>query len=344
MKFVHIADSHLDTPLVSLKNNREIIKSRRNEHKQIFKDVIKFVKSENVDLLFISGDLFEYKFVEKNTIDFIMSSFELIPNTRIFITPGNHDPLIKNSPYSLYKWPSNVKIFGKNIEKVTIKDVDIYGYGFEDFEFSDDELADFKVDDEKKCNVLITHGTFAGSTKKYNDISKKSLEQFDYVALGHIHLSKLDNNIVYPGALVACGFDEPGEHGIVFGELSKESIKYEFKNMELSHFVDLSIDVSDVKIPNDVLEKVSFENDIYRVTFKGTRSVDIKELIAVIRNETSNVVDFKDETKLPYDLESIARQQNLKGIFTRRMLEELEKNPSQKEEIMKAIEMTYEML
>ena len=126
MKFVHIADLHLDTPLISLKNNHELIKLRRGEHRQIFKDVIKFVKSEKIELLFISGDLFENKFVEKSTIEFIISSLELIPETKVFITPGNHDPYIKNSPYMSFEWPENVKIFG---EKIDLKDTTASLYG-----------------------------------------------------------------------------------------------------------------------------------------------------------------------------------------------------------------------
>ena len=65
MKFIHIADLHLDTPLVSLRNNRDLIKKRRTEQRQVFSDVINKIKAENIEYLFISGDLFEQKFVEK---------------------------------------------------------------------------------------------------------------------------------------------------------------------------------------------------------------------------------------------------------------------------------------
>jgi hypothetical protein len=61
----------------------------------------------------------------------------------------------------------------------------------------------------------------------------------------------------------------------------------------------------------------------------------------LLKNKSSNISDFKDETHLPFNLEEIAKQETLKGIFTRKMLEELEKNPNQKEDIMKAIEITY---
>ena len=209
MKFVHMADLHFDTPLISLKNNRDLIKKRRTEHRQVFRDVIQYIKKENVEFLFISGDLFEQKFVEKGTIEFMISSFQLIPNTKIFIAPGNHDPLIKNSPYLLYEWPENVTIFNGELGMFSYDNINIYGIGFDDYEFETDEIEKLKIEDEDKINVLIIHGTLNGASKKYLDLKTKSLEKFDYVALGHIHEKKVDNSkMIYPGSLLSIGFDE----------------------------------------------------------------------------------------------------------------------------------------
>lgn len=183
MKFIHMADLHFDTPLISLKNNRDLIKKRRTEHRQIFRDVIQLVKKENIDFLFISGDLFEQKFVEKSTIEFIISSFQLIPDTKIFIAPGNHDPLIKNSPYITYDFPENVVIFNGEVGMFSYDNINIYGLGFTNYEFASDEIKNIEIEDEEKINVLVVHGTLDGASKKYLDIKSKDIEKFDYVAL-----------------------------------------------------------------------------------------------------------------------------------------------------------------
>lgn len=223
MKFIHIADLHLDTPLVSLRNNRDLIKKRRTEQRQVFSDIINKIKAENIEYLFISGDLFEQKFVEKNTIDFLISNFELIPNTKIFISPGNHDPYIKSSPYQTFEWPENVTIFTGEVGMFSFEDINVYGIGFTDYEFSSDEISKIQIEDEDKINVLVVHGTLDGASKKYLDIKSKDLEKFDYVALGHIHERKVDgSNIVYPGSLLSIGFDELGEHGIVIRRFGEE--------------------------------------------------------------------------------------------------------------------------
>lgn len=223
MKFIHIADLHFDTPLIALKNNRDLIKKRRTEHRQVFRDVIQLAKKENVEFLFISGDLFEQKFVEKGTIEFLISSFQLIPNTKIFIAPGNHDPLIKNSPYLSYEWPENVTIFGGELNKFSYDDINIYGIGFTNYEFSTDEIASIEIEEKNKLNVLVIHGTLNGGSKKYLDLKEKDLKKFDYVALGHIHEKKVDDTkIIYPGSLTSIGFDELGEHGIVIRKSRKK--------------------------------------------------------------------------------------------------------------------------
>ncbi len=345
MKFVHIADMHFDTPLVALKNNRELIKKRRTEYKQVFRDVIQYIKKENVDLLLVSGDLFEQKYVERSTIEFIISSFQLIPSTKIFIAPGNHDPLIKSSPYLTYKWPDNVTIFTSKVKRVSCGNVDIYGIGFDNYEFMTEEIQTLSIEDESKVNVLVIHGTFNGSSKKYLDLKASDLEKFDYVALGHIHEKKVDDSyIIYPGSLVSMGFDELGEHGMVVGSFEKNNITYQFQNMEYRHFVEKHVDVSLLKSPEEILHTLTFEDHIYRIFLEGVRNVSTDKIKEILLEQSKNICEIKDLTHIAYDFDKIQTEQNLKGYYTKKMLEVLKEHPEQQEEIMKAIEITYQLM
>ena len=349
MKFIHMADLHFDTPLISLKNNRDLIKKRRTEHRQVFRDVIQLVKKENVDFLFISGDLFEQKFVERGTIEFIISSFGLIPDTKIFIAPGNHDPFIKSSPYEIYEWPENVIIFNGEIGKFSYDNINIYGIGFTDYEFESEEISNIEIEIDK-LNLVVIHGTLNGASKKYLDLKAKDLEKFDYVALGHIHQNNVGVDvhqgtpIIYPGSLTSIGFDELGEHGIVVGNLEKNNITYEFQNMEYRHFKILEIDITEFKAPEEILNHIDFSDDIYRIVLKGERNIEIEKIKEILNAESKNICEIRDFTHISYDFEKIAKEQNLKGFFTKKMLDKLKENPEQKEEILKAIEMTYQLL
>ncbi len=223
MKFIHIADMHFDSPFVNLSDKDGLGDLRRLEQRKAFKKVIEYIKENKIKYLFVAGDLYEQKYIKKSTIEYINNLFKEIPETKIFISPGNHDPYTKNSYYNQFHWNENVKIFTSKIEKIECEDANIYGYGFDDFYCKNSGIENIQIENKNKLNILVIHGTLDGGAienSEYNPLSKKILKEkgFDYVALGHIH--KLDynqeenQNVVYPGSTVSLGFDELGKHGM----------------------------------------------------------------------------------------------------------------------------------
>ena len=97
MKFVHFADLHLDSKFDSLNAIDGLPEKRRLEQRKVLKEIIEYVELNNVDILLISGDLYEHKYIRKSSIEYINNLFKKIPNTKIFIAPGNHDPYLVNS-------------------------------------------------------------------------------------------------------------------------------------------------------------------------------------------------------------------------------------------------------
>ena len=73
MKFLHMADMHFDAPFSSLNSKKNLGETRRLEQRNVFKEIVKYVKENNIDYLFIAGDLYEHEYVRKSTIDFINS-------------------------------------------------------------------------------------------------------------------------------------------------------------------------------------------------------------------------------------------------------------------------------
>ena len=192
MKFVHLADLHLDAKFDSLSSIDGLPQKRRLEQRKALKDVVEYIKENDIKLFLISGDLYEQNYIRKSGIEYVNKLFEEIPDTQIFIAPGNHDPYIKNSFYSTYTWSKNVHIFNENIEKIDFEDVHIYGFGFTDFYCKQSEIEEIKVDEPDDINILITHGSLDGGSddlREYNPLRQSKLKQldFDYIALGHIH-------------------------------------------------------------------------------------------------------------------------------------------------------------
>ena len=150
MKFVHIADMHFDGPFINLSDKEGLGDLRRLEQRKVFKKVIEYIKENNIKYLFISGDLYEHKYIKKSTIEYINNLFKEIPDTKIFISPGNHDPIIKNSYYNQFNWNFNVKIFNEKVEKIETEDANIYGVGFNDFYCTSCKIEDIKIDNKEK--------------------------------------------------------------------------------------------------------------------------------------------------------------------------------------------------
>lgn len=278
MKFVHIADMHFDSPFVNLSNKENLGEIRRLDQRKAFKKVIEYIKENNIEFLFIAGDLYEQKYIRKSTIEYINNLFMQIPNTKIYITPGNHDPFIKNSYYNDFSWSENVKIFNSKIEKIELENIDIYGYGFDDFYCKNSGIENIEIENKNKINILITHGSLDASSEVdavYNPIKKYKIKEkgFDYVALGHIHKlsynEEQNQNIVYPGSVISLGFDEMGKHGMIVGNLEKEKINLEFIPLDDKEFKLYDLDVTQINSKEELIEKINelnfLENELVEI-------------------------------------------------------------------------------
>ena len=71
MKFVHIADMHFDSPFIKLSDKGILGDLRRLEQRKVFKKVIEYIEQEQIEYLFIAGDLYEHKYVKQSTIEYI---------------------------------------------------------------------------------------------------------------------------------------------------------------------------------------------------------------------------------------------------------------------------------
>ena len=347
MKFVHIADMHFDTPFVTLNSKGDFGKIRRLEQREIFNKIINYIKENEINYLFIAGDLYEHDYIRKSTIEYINNLFKQIPETKIYITPGNHDPYVKNSMYNNFNWNENVKIFTSKIEKVETEDADIYGAGFEDFYSNSLNTENINIENKNKINILITHGDLNASEKSdlsYNPLSKNKLKQlgFDYIALGHIH--KLDynteenQNIVYPGSTISMGFDELGKHGFIVGNIEKNKLDIAFIPVDNREYKELEIDITGINSEEELIEKINSinldENNLYKLILIGKRNFEIENIY--INKE--NILKIKNKTKLNYNLEDMANENTLKGIFINEILKEFKQNNYTQEQLEKILE------
>ena len=131
IKFLHCADLHLDSPLSALDLQKAEV--RRNEMRASFTSITLYAATNKLDFLLISGDLFNSDYVTKDTVALITSEFAKIPDCKVIIAPGNHDPYTKQSCYRRADFPDNVYIFDSNelsCFDFPDKNTTIYGWAF----------------------------------------------------------------------------------------------------------------------------------------------------------------------------------------------------------------------
>lgn len=398
MRFIHMADVHFDSPFTVLASKKNLANIRRLEQREAFNKVIAYIKTEQIPFLFISGDLYEQEYIRESTVEYINNLFKTIPETKIFISPGNHDPFLNNSFYNTFNWNNNVTIFSSEIKIVETEEVDIYGFGFSDFYCENSEIEKINIKNKNKINILVTHGSLDASKTldmQYNPLNSNKLKEigFDYVALGHIHKANYEenkNNFIYPGSLISFGFDELGEHGFLDIKINKnkleknnleiknkieenkinnleinnklkenknenieknnyekEEIKIQFIKADNRKFEEKRIDISSIKSEEELIEeidKIDFEKEnSYKIILQGTKNMDLNTTRICKLTEDDSIIKIKDKTKTKYDIDNLAKQKSLKGIFVKNLLKELETNPNDEETIKKAIEIGLEL-
>ena len=170
---------------------------------------------------------------------------------------------------------------------------------------------------------------------------KKS--NFNYVALGHIHKTNFEENknIIYSGSTIAGGFDELEKHGMIVGKIDEDTkeLSIQFIVLDEKEFVERQLDISIINSKEELIENINNikidANKYYKIILIGTKNIEIdtNELIKYV--ESKNIIKLKDRTKVEYDLEKISKEQSLKGIFVKELLEQI--NDENKEEILESI-------
>lgn len=349
MNFVHIADMHFDVPFTTL-NQNDLGNQRRLDQREVFRKIIEYIKQNEIEYFFISGDLYEHEYVKQNTIEYINNQFKEIPNTKIYIVPGNHDPKVKNSYYTKFNWNDNVFIFGEKIEKISQEDCDIYGFGFDNFYLKNTKINEITIEDPNKINILLTHGSIDGGNdelREYNPMKEHQLKElgFDYIALGHIHKpyynKEAGQKIVYPGSTIALGFDELGNHGMIVGNIDEnKKLEIAFVPVDKKQFEEVNLIVDEILSQEELIEIINSqaweENCYYKIILAGKRNFEIEPNQIAKYITAKQVIKIKDMTTLPIDLQAIAKEDSLRGIFVKNLL--AQKTNENEEKIIKAIE------
>ena len=349
IKILHTADIHFDTPFSGM-TPKEALKSKE-ELKQVFEKIIKITLEKEVDILLIAGDIFDNLSVNRTTLYFIKSCFEIINKVNVFISPGNHDPFNEKSFYNIVEWPDNVHIFKSSMEMVILDDLDtvVWGAGFNVPHVKKSLLKDVKRA-EGYNNILVLHGEIANTQEgnEYNPITEEEIgkSNVDYVALGHRHkfseIKKIENTYYcYSGCPQGRGFDELEDKGVVFIELQNKFLETSFIRTSIRNYYEIEVNIQGCfgynEVKNKIISSISSEdrkNNFYKIILIGEISEEFtlnEEFLEELLMNEFYFVKVIDKSELKLDINKLLEGYSLKSIFAKKIYERLEEAQTEEE-------------
>ena len=339
VRIVQSGDFHLDSPLAL--HHESFRRQRREELLQSFSRIIDFSIRTDARLLLLTGDLFDSDRVTPKTLEFLAKEMKRFPG-RIFISPGNHDPVTAGSPYETYIFPDNTHIF-RGYEEVHLKELDclVCGQGFTNAYQHENMLSGRKTDHPASIRILVMHGEVTSGTSPYNPVSEESIEDsgFSYIALGHRHeysgiRQAGGTSYAYAGIPEGRGFDELGDKGVLYGEVFEQGTGLSFHKTSIRNYcaVDVSITthLTTEEIAGRILKALPDRSALYKIELTGTvpsyLHLDLINIETVLRR---HLVYFTltDKTTVQEAMDEIS-ENTLKGLFLKTIKERREASPS----------------
>tara|TARA_R100000935_G_scaffold51505_1_gene78023 strand:- start:496 stop:1515 length:1020 start_codon:yes stop_codon:yes gene_type:complete len=271
------------------------------------KHMVSYAVDNGVKNLIFAGDLFDSRTQQRlkvlQTFDKMLELFNTNGLT-LYLFPGNHDKTLYTSSDSfldVYKHHPCVK-FNRELKNIVIDDVSI-----DLLPFFSTELLVPMIENAKGGDILISHFGMDGSNhlghvSKNTSITKKLLNKWNKVYLGHYHnYHEISNNIVHLPSFRQESYGEDNVKGfsLLFKDGSYELVKGKFRE-----YLKLTIDLNESnnkEIANLIKSHSNSEQKV-RFEFRGTQ----EQFKALDKSQFKDTgIDVKSKYNEVYELEVV---------------------------------------
>lgn len=325
MRILHAADLHLDSAFAGLAEEKAAL--LRQESRDILRRTVDWANDHAVDVMLLSGDLFDSDRMYSQTARTLAQALARFRG-RIFLSPGNHDFYAPGSGYDAVDWPENVHIFtSRRPQTVLLRSLNtsVTGAAFTSAEeWEPFDGASFSGGDAP-IRLGVLHGEVTRGESKYRAIPPAEIEKTNltYLALGHVHrcagVQRAGNTAyAYPGCLPGRGFDETGDKGFLYGEITPEKVELEFIPFAPRRYQSVTADITD-RDPADAVRQAldpDCGQDICRVLLTGSRRENFS--LSALTSELSSLcaaLELTDETYPEEDVWARCGEDSLRGLF-----------------------------
>ena len=342
MKVLHTSDLHLGKNLLE--------ESLFEDQKLVLEDIIKIIKEKNIDVVLIAGDIYDKSIPSVDAVNlFDNFLFELSKiKTEVLIISGNHDSNDRLSFGSKIFDNMNIHIeteYTGKLKKYSFDYVDFYMLPFvkpfhikkymtmEEYENvnSSNEMMKWILKNEKidksRKNIIMLHQFVmnAGDKIEFSDSESQTnvgtldaidvnlFDDFDYVALGHIHRGqKIKRDTVrYSGTPLKYSFSEVNnKNGVIIYDTDNK----EYEIIEINPLRKMRV----IRGYFDDIMKMDKSDDLIRIELLDENNIispmdDLKKKfpnalsLAFISNKSNdenifNTVNNISENETPFEL------------------------------------------
>jgi len=230
-KFIHCADLHLGSRFPGISAKDPALGKRLTESVfRSFEKIIDTAISEKVDLVVISGDVFDEENETPSTRYRFAKELERLKIPCV-ISLGNHDH--KRSWEESIPFPENVYVFpsepARKIIEINGEKIELLGRSFPSRHTSENLAASLKGSVDMFTIAVVHCDLDSISENSYAPCKLSDLlgKNVDYWALGHIHKRSevySSPHVIYPGNIQGRNSKESGEKGAYLVTVSNNSI------------------------------------------------------------------------------------------------------------------------
>jgi DNA repair exonuclease SbcCD nuclease subunit len=265
IRFLHTADSHLDSPMRGLEAYEGApVAALREATRRAFEGLVALALDEQVDFVVIAGDLYDGDWRDFSTGLFFTRQMARLHEADIpvYLIAGNHDAAsVLTRRLTL---PPNVHAFSTRApESLTVpgRPVVIHGRGFPHRAVPENLVPDYPAPVPGSLNIGLLHTSLTGAPghDAYAPCTLRDLTEkgYDYWALGHVHQPQVlarDPWVVFPGNLQGRHIRESGPRGawlVTVGE-GREILAAEHRHLDVVRWARVMVDVAGLADPMEL--------------------------------------------------------------------------------------------
>ncbi len=222
LRFLHLADLHLDSPLRGLEAEAPALRIREASRRALA-NAVQFALDEALPLVVVAGDLFDGDWKDWRTGHFLVEQVGRLTRAgiRVVAISGNHDADSVVSRRVRWEAPATL-LRSDRAETVGFPEIGVavHGQSFRTREMLENLAASYPRRVEGAFNIGLLHTAAMGRDGHANyapcSVEQLAAHGYEYWALGHVHTREVlheDPHIVFAGNLQGRHVNEAGERG-----------------------------------------------------------------------------------------------------------------------------------